>query len=69
MDRIVIETAGTGETVRRCVACGFSDELEPASGSLPPTRFTRSRDAGRTPERGAENAVSRIRIVTPRDGD
>lgn len=69
MDRIVIETAGSGQTVRRCVACGFSDELMPASGSLPSTRFTRLREAGGTLDADAQSAVSKVRIVEPRDDE
>lgn len=69
MDRIVIEALGGDQTTRRCVACGFSDELMPASGSLPATRFTRPRDAERTAKGSAEGAVSRVRIIEPRKHD
>lgn len=58
MDRIVLEEAEAGSR-RVCVACGFSDDMKPASGRLPPTRFDR---------RNAPTQSTPVRILDPKDG-
>ena len=61
MDRIVVEAAG-GDTIRRCVACGFSDSSNLAEGALPKGRLTRSSPATRE-----ATPVTKVRIVKSDD--
>jgi uncharacterized metal-binding protein (TIGR02443 family) len=60
MDRIVVEQSGdqtADDTVRRCVACGFSDTVMPAAGVLPGTRFARPVDDADSAEAQTSTAV------------
>lgn len=61
MDRIVVEEAGS-DTIRRCVACGFSDSSNFAEGALPKSRLTRSSPATRE-----ATPVTKVRIVKSDD--
>ena len=61
MDRIVVEAAGS-DTIRRCVACGFSDSRNFAEGALPKSRLTRSSPATRE-----ATPVTKVRIVKSDD--
>lgn len=61
MDRIVV-VQSAADSIRRCVACGFSDSTELAGAALPKSRLTRN-----SPASLAATPATLVRIVKSDD--